>query len=171
MLVGAVVDLSTVTATQIVVLGYAVNNVLPARLGELARAAMLRDRAGVSFAYSLTITLVERLLDAIAIFVLLGISVLYLNMDGLLLAPVVWIAAGLTGVSLGIALVLLAPDALMLMVSRSAHVICPRWHDRLLSVATSVINGLGYFREPVQLLSVFLTYLLINIFTSPSRKT
>src|SRR5579862_7563934 len=59
------------TASNIVVVGYASNNVLPARLGELVRAGMLAERTGIPLAQSVTVTLIERLLDGITILVLL----------------------------------------------------------------------------------------------------
>ena len=56
-------DLPLSTATNVVVLGYAVNNILPARMGEVARAALLGERTGMPFVQSLTVTLLERILD------------------------------------------------------------------------------------------------------------
>ena len=55
------------TAANVVITGYAVNNLLPARAGELARAALISQRSGLPFTESLTVTLVERLLDGLAI--------------------------------------------------------------------------------------------------------
>src|SRR5580704_4990302 len=55
------------TATNIVVIGYASNNVFPARLGELVRAGVLVERTGMPFGEALTITFIERLLDGMAI--------------------------------------------------------------------------------------------------------
>jgi hypothetical protein len=59
--------LTLATATNVVVVGYAVNNILPARAGELARSAMVSERTGLPFAQSLTLILVERILDGLAI--------------------------------------------------------------------------------------------------------
>ena len=63
--------LSLATATNVVVVGYASNNVFPARLGELVRAGLLTERTGIPVAQSLTVTFIERLLDGIAILVML----------------------------------------------------------------------------------------------------
>src|SRR5262245_24906521 len=59
------------TATNVVVLGYAVNNVLPARLGEFARAAMLSQRSGLPYVQSLAVTVLERILDGLVLVMLL----------------------------------------------------------------------------------------------------
>src|SRR5882757_8834241 len=61
--------LSLATAANVVVVGYAVNNLLPARAGELARAAMVSERTGIPFAHSLTVIFIERILDGLAILV------------------------------------------------------------------------------------------------------
>src|SRR3954452_6483199 len=69
-------NLSLLTASNIVVVGYASNNVFPARLGELVRAGMLAERTGLPVAQSLAITLIERVLDGLAILLLLVIGTL-----------------------------------------------------------------------------------------------
>lgn len=66
--------LSLATATNIVVIGYASNNVFPARLGELVRVGVLAERTGVPLAQSLAITFIERILDGLAILVLLQVG-------------------------------------------------------------------------------------------------
>src|SRR5689334_13819652 len=61
------VTLPVLTASNIVIVGYASNNVLPARLGELVRAGMLSERTGMPLPQALTVTLIERLLDGVTI--------------------------------------------------------------------------------------------------------
>ena len=81
-LLGSNTRLPPATATNIVVIGYACNNVLPARLGELVRSGMLSERAGVSYDEALTITIIERMLDGLAIVVLLMTTSLVMPLDG-----------------------------------------------------------------------------------------
>lgn len=50
--------------------GYLGNNILPARAGELIRAAYLARKNNISATYALTVGLVERLMDLIALIVL-----------------------------------------------------------------------------------------------------
>jgi len=76
MLFGPQAHLQVGTASNIVVVGYACNNILPLRLGELVRAGMLSERTGAPYVQSLTVIFVERLLDGMAILgLLLGVSV------------------------------------------------------------------------------------------------
>lgn len=50
--------------------GYLGNNILPARAGELVRAAYLAQKNSISTSYALAVGLVERLMDLIALIVL-----------------------------------------------------------------------------------------------------
>lgn len=50
--------------------GYLANNILPARAGELVRAAYLARQNNISISYALAVGLVERLMDLIALIVL-----------------------------------------------------------------------------------------------------
>jgi uncharacterized protein (TIRG00374 family) len=50
--------------------GYLGNNILPARAGELVRAAYLAQKNNISASYALAVGLVERLMDLIALIVL-----------------------------------------------------------------------------------------------------
>lgn len=69
--------LSFWNATQIVWIGYAANNVLPARLGEFFRAYVLTHREKVPYGISLSTLLVERILDGLAIVGLLFVAASY----------------------------------------------------------------------------------------------
>lgn len=62
--------LSAVAETLVV--GYAVNNVLPARLGEVARAAYAKRRLGIGRARVFGSIVIERVLDLCAILLCLG---------------------------------------------------------------------------------------------------
>lgn len=57
-----------------VVVGYAANNLLPARLGEVVRAQLVGIRAGLSRAMVFSNVIVERILDGLAIVTLLFIG-------------------------------------------------------------------------------------------------
>jgi len=50
--------------------GYLVNNVLPARVGDVVRSYLVAEWAGMSLAHALSTTLLERLLDSLLIVVL-----------------------------------------------------------------------------------------------------
>ena len=62
----------------VVIVGYASNNVLPVRLGELVRAYFLNTREGVSKATALATILVERVSDGMALLLLVGVVSLFI---------------------------------------------------------------------------------------------
>ena len=119
-LVSREATLTTGSATHVVVVGYAVNNLLPARLGELARAWMLVERSGLSVVQSLTVTLVERLLDAFVLLAFFGVATLMMPASTLQIVEL-RVALGLLGiatVALGVGV--LAPGPVLGLVSRAA---------------------------------------------------
>lgn len=56
--------------------GYGVNNIIPARLGELFRAEYFKQRYGLSRVWALSSIIIERLLDGIVVTSCLGIGLL-----------------------------------------------------------------------------------------------
>src|SRR6266567_737496 len=89
--------LALTTATNIVVTGYASNNVFPARLGELVRAGMLAERTGIPASQALVITLIERILDGVAILLLLIASA---PRSGGWIHDLTWVGAAVFGIAL-----------------------------------------------------------------------
>jgi len=62
----------------LLIIGFAVNNLLPARIGEFARAYLLGEKEGISKSLSFATVVVERILDGLAlIFFLLLVSTLF----------------------------------------------------------------------------------------------
>ena len=61
-----------------VLVGYASNNVLPVRLGELVRAYFLNIREGVSKTTALATILIERVSDGMALLLLVGVVSLFI---------------------------------------------------------------------------------------------
>ena len=62
----------------VVVVGYMANNLLPFRLGELVRGYYLSKRENVSTITGLSTILVERILDALALIFLIGITSIFI---------------------------------------------------------------------------------------------
>ena len=136
------------TASNVVIVGYATNNVLPARLGELARAGMLAERTGMPLSQALTVTFIERILDGVTILFLLVASALLTQPAGWVaeLARVGALVFGAAFALLGVAAAL--PRLLLSAVSRLSQPLGAKWHDRLLSLANGVVNGAAAVRTP-----------------------
>ena len=67
-------DLDLWTATNCTIIGYAANNLLPARMGEVVRAYVLGRKSDVSVSLALAITFLERLLDGLTITLILVLA-------------------------------------------------------------------------------------------------
>jgi glycosyltransferase 2 family protein len=153
--------LSLAQATNVVVLGYAVNNVLPLRLGEFARAAMLSQKSGLPYVQSLTVTVLERILD--------GLVLVFLLVIASSMAPSApWITAALEvgavvfGVAgLGVLVALVAPSWLVSTASRIGHRFGTRLHDRAVGFVDQVVSGVAYLRDVRSALRVLALSLLI----------
>ncbi len=71
-------EVSTGRLFPLLIIGFAVNNLLPARIGEFARAYLLGEKEGVSKSLSFATVVVERILDGLTlIFSLFLVSLLF----------------------------------------------------------------------------------------------
>lgn len=164
LLVSRDANLSVLTASNIVVVGCAVNNILPARIGELARAGMLCERTGISFAQSAAVVFLERVMDGIVILLLLIVSALLMNAGGSV-EETIYFSSVIFGLSaVCVMLVVIAPNRLMGVISKIFYAISPRWHDAAMRFMTSFVNGFNYFRRPADALKVFVLSIVIWLF-------
>jgi uncharacterized protein (TIRG00374 family) len=150
LLVAEQASLPVPTAANVVVVGYAANNVFPTRLGELVRAGMLSERTGIPIVQSLTVTFIERVLDGLAILALLALGVGALGSEVPAWAHhLARIASLVFGVAtLGLAVTIYAPGAVVAAGSRLGNRLPARWHDRMVRFATSVTNGGACLKRP-----------------------
>lgn len=148
LLVRRTASLSLPTASNIVVVGYASNNVLPARLGEFVRAGMLAERTGMPLVQSLAVTFIERVLDGLAILGLLVLGTASGEAPGWI-RDLVRIALAVFGAA---TVVIFAgahsPGLIVSTASRLGHKLGPRAHDRVVSLATSITNAGACLRDP-----------------------
>lgn len=141
-------QLSIVEASNIVVVGYAVNNMLPARAGEVVRIGVLARRTGIPLSQSLAVTFLERVLDGLAILFALAVAVVTLGREGL-----VGSSAYAISVLFGAALVFVAiatwrPPWVIRVFSRVGGRWGERWHDRSVRFAVSLTRGMARLRRP-----------------------
>ncbi len=161
--------LGLTTASNIVVIGYASNNVLPARLGELVRAGLLVERTGIPFSQALTVTFTERLCDGIAILLLLVAGTFTQPTEGWIshLARVGGVVFGCA--SLVVIVAVLTPGTLLSLASSLGGRFGSKLQDRAIRLAMSVTNGTACFRRPVDalriaILSIFVWLLEAGMF-------
>lgn len=140
------------TATAI---GMMVNNVVPARAGEAARAYALTRETGVPFATTLASLAVDRLLDALVLLAFIGITLL----DPAFREGVGSVGGALTGIAGGgVALIIAAmiglyamvffPAQLIRLFQLFARKISPRVEEGGRRVLEKFIAGLSVLRRP-----------------------
>ena len=125
-------------------IGYAANNVLPARLGELVRSHYLGDREGVSRASALGTVVVERVVDLVAVVAIATTALLVLSVRGVL-AGAVLIGAGITGLFLVV--LALAIVAHRLPGADRIAAVLERW-PRIGELGRSLQGGLSVAAQP-----------------------
>ena len=146
--------------TPAMMIGYMANNVLPLRAGEVVRVYVVARRwsAGLgavsrshSFWTTLATLVVERVLDSLAVVLILAVLVLVVPVPRFLeVAALVVLAIDLVGVVVLIALVA-APQACARLITRLAGR-WPRLQRRALTAFETFVHGLDGIRTPSHIL-------------------
>ncbi len=129
------------------IIGFAVNNLLPARLGEFARAYMLGQREDISKSLSFATVVVERLLDGLTLLVFLLALSFFFPLPGWgqrmgFLAALFFLGA------LAFLFFLLYREAQALrLVRRISSLLSPSWADSLERLLTSFVAGVESLRQ------------------------
>jgi len=137
-----------------VMIGYMGNNLLPLRAGELLRVYVV-TRRGQRFWTTVTTLVVERVLDGLAIGLILAL--VFVSVP----APreIAWAAGIFVGVVLAMMAVLVGITATPLTCRTVLHTLTYRWpalERRLLSIFDSMSDGLHGLRRPAQLVPTLL---------------
>jgi len=138
---------------QVTVIGYMVNDLLPLRLGELARAYILGETEGLGKTSVLVTIVLERVFDGVTMLLFIGVAAFFLPLNQalqtLLLVGTILFAA------VAIALVIMAGlrariDAL---VQRGLRRLPEKWGARGLHLIDSFFHGLAALRNPTDALA------------------
>ena len=144
------------TAWRAVAIGMMVNNVLPARAGEVARAyAIARDTREVPFTSALASIALDRVFDAIVVFALMfGAMVAPGFPAGAMIAgrPATaligtWGVAALLLVLGGAAMVAFRPDIVRAVATRGVRATVPRFEPRVATFVEQATAGLAVLRS------------------------
>jgi len=140
----------------LIVIGFLVNNVLPARLGIVARAYILGEREGVSKMATGGTIVVEQVFDGVTLLLFAAIVSLFVPLEGLL-RQAVYVAAGLFLGALVLCFILASSQRLARgAIALLQHVLPERWRGRVGEWLTLLIEGLGIMRSPGKLLIVLM---------------
>ncbi len=154
-------SLAVGTASNIVAVGYATNNILPARLGEFARAAMLAERTGLPYVLALTVTFLERLLDGLAVLFLAVSGAYFIPVEGLL-RQTATLAALIFSVAIGgVLFVVFLPQTAITLTSNIFSPFGRQMHSKAIALVTQVNRGFGCLKSWKTAAIIFISSLLI----------
>ncbi len=137
-----VMPVPTSDAAELLIIGCAANNILPARTGEIVRAVLLQRRHGGSMVTALGTIVVERVFDGLILALMLAASLAFLGGNALLRQGALLAAAGFGGVAAVLVALALWPRAtrglIDAILSRFPAAIAPR----LRALSTRFLDGL-----------------------------
>lgn len=143
-------------------IGFAINNLLPARAGEIARAYAARKLTGVSFSSALVTIIVSRVLDGVTLFALLAGATLvgWLSTDavvvgvpvGRIMQLAVWIFGGLS--LLGFSGIVFPKQLLAATRAVCRAVFRQTLANRIVNGLQTVLDSLSVLRSARRLITV-----------------
>jgi glycosyltransferase 2 family protein len=150
----------TSTLFRALVVGFTVNNLLPLRMGEIARCYLLSRWARIPYGTTVASLVVERVLDGLSLAVLLLVALVLIPAPGYLLVVGVLAACGFIG---GAVLLALAAWRSSLIVSLSAFMarfLPSRAASMLMRLSENFARSLVLVHDPVRLLRLLALSLL-----------
>jgi uncharacterized protein (TIRG00374 family) len=139
------VRISTADAFALVVIGYAANNVLPLRAGELVRAQLLHERHGASRMAGLGTIVIERILDGLVLAIFLATTVALAGGTGLLRGLALAMLTGFVA-ALGLVLIAGARPHLAARLAALAGLAPARWRPAARRLLDGFLAGLTTLR-------------------------
>ena len=150
----------------VVTVGYMANNLLPARLGEIARAYYLERREGLSTSTGLATVVVERIYDGLTLLFLVALAVPFLIFGGIVdgsgtTSEVTWaVVGGITSLVFIAAIVVLTLIALKPgfsgFIERLANLLPKPLRPKARELISLFVEGLSVLRKPRRHLGLFL---------------
>ena len=157
----------------IVTIGYAGNNIFPARAGEVVRAVILKRKEGIPISASLATIIVERVFDGIVMlaFIFVNLSELTrltgvsLELGGLkfgIQELAIWGSVAFFGVLVVFLAAAMFPAPTDRLVTRLVMRFAPeRLREKMLNISRRFLGGLESLRSPWEALMVFFTSVII----------
>jgi glycosyltransferase 2 family protein len=140
----------------LVVIGFMVNNILPARIGEAARAALLWRRNRFTIAESIGSLLVERLLDVLVFVSFLFMPILLLPQLAAQRNYGLLLSAGFCGVLLLFALYALRPAIVKQVGQWAAGKLPEKVRSIVLTIGGEIMSNLDWLGSPRRVVAVVL---------------
>jgi uncharacterized protein (TIRG00374 family) len=143
--------IKTSTLFRALVVGFTVNNLLPLRMGEIARAYLLSRWCRVEYGATIASLVVERVLDGLSLAVLLLVSLTFVRAPGYLLVVGVLAAGGFLTGALLLALAAWRSTALVDLASFFTRFLPVRLGSAVTRAAASFARSLALVHDPRRL--------------------
>ena len=165
--------LPTRTMFPIVTIGYAGNNIFPARAGEVVRAVVLKRKQGVPISASLATIIVERVFDGIVMLAFVFVNLAELTRLTGVTLDVAGLKIGIREVAIWGSVVFFGALAVFLVAAMFPSLtdrlltwlvqrLAPaRLREKILGISRRFLAGLESLRSPFDVLMVFFTSVLI----------
>ncbi|TNE48928.1 MAG: flippase-like domain-containing protein [Deltaproteobacteria bacterium] len=154
-------EISSSHGTQLVLIGYAANNILPARLGELVRSYALTHREKVNYGISLSTLLMERILDGLAIVGILWISGSFVSRQPWI-DEIGWVAGGIfVGALVVVLLARLGSNMFKALLAWGSGLLPEGLGGKVESFGLRLLEGTACLRWDIRLPGILLMSVLI----------
>jgi uncharacterized protein (TIRG00374 family) len=166
-------SIPTRTMFPIVTMGYAANNIFPARAGEVLRAVVLKRQEGVAIPASLATIIIERMFDGIVMLGFVFINLAELTRLTSVAIEVAGIKFGIREVAIWGSVAFFGALALFLVAAMFPsptdrlvtwfvnHLVPVRIREKTLGIIRRFLEGLKSLRSPFDVLMVLFTSILI----------
>ena len=132
----------------VLMVGFATNNLLPARLGELARAYLLRRRTGLRKTFVLASIFLERVFDGLALVAVIVVLSTLVELPGWGREVELGAAILFVGVAVGVSMLLYRHDLAARIVAYVARPLPRRIGTFAVGAFGAFVHGLSSMRSP-----------------------
>ncbi len=161
------------TLFPIVCIGYMGNNIYPARMGEVLRAYVIKQKEGVAISASLAIVLIERIFDAVVMMLFIFVNLPELarigSVDSGVGGTIQQVAVIGTIIFFGALVVFMLAAMFPAVTARFAawsiaHLIPVRFRSKIEGISGKFLEGLACLRSPRDALMILVTSIVIWLF-------
>jgi len=144
-----------------ILIGFAINNILPARVGLIVRAYLLGIQQGVSKIASGATVVVDQLFDGLALLFFLGIIAIIIPLPAWAKATALVSAIIFIGFFMLLLVLALSPHLTRWLVERLTHWLPSRWQPGIADSVNKVLAGLAPLQRPDRIAIAFFLSLLV----------
>ncbi len=133
--------------TAALLIGYLFNTVLPLRTGEVVRATVLRATAGLPVPRTLSTILVEKILDTMALIIILAAILPFIDLPAVFRGPAVGAAVAFGGLFVVVLAAALLPQVTRAVRDRLLVLAPARLRPSVMGISDQVLDGLVPLRS------------------------